>query len=302
MPTTLLTGGTGFIGNHLLPRLEHSILTTRNAESAKRKISQPNTDFIEWKPSKTELVLPADKPIDSIVNLMGESIAEGRWTDAKKKRIVESRVDATRSLVDAVLRLPNLPRTLVAASAVGIYGDAGETIVDEDHPAVGGFIGDLCKNWEAENLRLDQHGVRVVLIRIGIVLGRDGGALEKLIPMFKWGLGGKLGTGKQWMPWIHVTDLVSMIEWAIKTETVSGPVNGVAPNPVRNSTFTTELARSLGRFAILPAPKFGLRLALGEFSENLLNSQRVVPTAALSSGFEFTFPDIKTSLSKIVNS
>lgn len=191
----------------------------------------------------------------------------------------------------------------MAASAVGIYGDPGETEVDEAHPAGDSdrFLVDVCEQWEAENMRLAHEcGTRVVLLRIGIVLGKDGGALEKLIPMFRWGLGGKLGNGQQWMPWIHVHDLAAMIGWAIETDSVSGPLNGTAPHPVRNTDFTKSLASAVGRLAILPAPRFGLRLALGEFADSLLVSQKVVPTKANESGFQFAFPQLDEALKDIV--
>lgn len=296
--STLVTGGTGFVGQYLLPKLDHTILTTRNVERAKNTVGKNGDQFVKWSDG---LTLDPDLKVDSVVNLMGESIAEGRWTDAKKKRIRTSRIDATNSLVEQILKLKQRPTVIVSASAVGIYGDPGEVIVDENYPAADSFLADVCADWEAAALQLQDHGVRVVLLRIGIVLGRDGGAMEKLLPLFKLGLGGNLGNGKQWVPWIHVEDLASMIAWAIENDSVSGPVNATAPNPVRNSEMTQSIAKSVSRFAILPAPKFALRLALGEFANSLFSSQRVVPQAALDHGFQFQHETIDAALNEIVS-
>lgn len=296
--TTLVTGGTGFVGGYLLPKLDRTILTTRNVERARKKVVDQGDEFIQWKDS---LAIEPKSKIDAVVNLMGESIAEGRWTADKKARIRSSRIDATRTLVDQILKLEQRPKVIVAASAVGIYGDPGEVEVDESHPPAKGFLGDVCVDWEAENMRLAEHGVRVVLLRIGIVIGRGGGAMEKLTPLFKLGLGGNLGNGKQWVPWIHVEDLVGMITWAIENESVSGPVNASSPSPVRNSEMTAALAKAVGRFAVLPAPKFMLRIALGEFANSLFSSQRVIPKVALENGYEFQYSNIESAIEEVVS-
>jgi len=218
-----------------------------------------------------------------------------------RERIRTSRINATKTLVDQLLKLETLPKVMVSASAVGIYGDPGEAEVDENYPPADGFLADVCRDWEREAMRLADNGVRVVLLRIGIVMGRGGGAVDKMLPMFKLGLGGQLGNGKQWVPWIHVHDLVGMIQWAIENESIAGPLNASAPNPVRNSEMTAAMAKSVSRFAILPAPKFALRIALGEFANSLFSSQKVIPGVANDGGFQFQFPTIESALDEIVN-
>ena len=299
--TTLLTGGTGFVGSYLLPHLERAILTTRNVERARKKDGRDGVDFLEWSGKAGELLIDPAAKIDSVINLMGESIAEGRWTEAKKERIRSSRVDGTRTLVDELLKLDTLPKVMVSASAVGIYGDPGEAEVTESFPPAENYLGDVCRDWEEEAIRIADHGVRVVLIRIGIVMGRGGGAMDKMLPIFKLGLGGRLGNGKQWVPWIHVHDLVGMIQWAIENDSVAGPLNASAPNPVRNSEMTSAMAKAVGRFAILPAPQFALRMVLGEFANSLFSSQKVIPQAAINGGFKFQYPTIDLALDEIVN-
>ena len=231
---------------------------------------------------------------------MGDSIAEGRWTEEKKKSIRDSRVIGTKNLIQGLIDSGQKPDSFVSASAVGFYGDAGDAKVTESHPQGDGFLPDVSREWEEAADLIASHGTRVVKIRIGIVLGADGGALEKMIPLFKLGLGGKLGSGKQWFPWIHVEDLARLFKWGIETPAANGVYNATAPNPVTNAQFTQQLAKSLNRWAILPAPKFGLKIALGEFADSLFFSQNVVPEKAVSEGFEFTHPQLPAALSDIV--
>ena len=297
---TLITGGTGFVGQELVQRLPEVTVTSRNRNRALQRLVGEPVNVIEWDPMTGPIALGEGSSFGSVVNLMGESIADGRWNEEKKKRIRDSRVEGTRNLVAGIIESGQLPNVFVSASAIGIYGDAGEDVVQEDHAYGTGFLTDVCTQWEAEAMKLQPHGVRVVCLRIGIVLGGGGGALEKMLPIFRWGIGGKLGSGKQWMAWIHVEDLVSMIEWSMKTDSVSGPVNATAPNPVRNKEFTKAVAKAVGRPAFLPAPKFGLRLALGEFANSLFFSQNVVPAAALEHGFQFQFPEIRGAIQQVV--
>ena len=302
--TTLLTGGTGFVGKNLIERLQGVTVVSRSPDSAKQRLEQEGLsgkldDVIQWNNGLAEEDLARIQPIHSVVNLMGESIAEGRWTDTKKEKIRSSRVDGTRNLVDSIIQSGNLPKVFISASAIGLYGDTGERIVEEGAPVGRGFLPEVCQEWESATAPLQALGVRVVHLRIGIVLGPSGGALKKLIPLFRTGLGGPLGNGKQWMAWIHVLDLVSLIQW-LMDEPISGAVNATAPNPVRNLEFTKTLAKALGRPAFLPAPRFAVRLALGEFANSLFISSRIVPGVALSQGFQFQFADIQSALQNAI--
>jgi len=234
--------------------------------------------------------IPADGPLDfsgldAVVNLAGEPIL-GLWTKSKKNEILRSRVETTRRVVESLR--PGGPRVLVNASAIGFYGDTGENEVDESSPAGTGFLARVCEAWEAAALPAENLGVRTVLLRIGFVTG-PGGAMRLIAPLFKLGLGGKLGNGRQWMSCIHVDDVAGMILWALENNAVRGPLNAVNPDPVRNLDFTQILARALHRPAFLPAPAFALRLGLGELSHLLLDSIRVRPAKALSLGYRFRY-------------
>ena len=297
----LVTGGTGFVGIHLLALLDDVIVTSRNADRAKKSLP-PDVDVVQWDPMAGPLELPSEKQISAVVNLMGDSIAEGRWNEEKKKSIRDSRIIGTRNLIRGLIASDQKPEVFVSASAVGYYGDAGEAVVTEDHPAGKGFLTDVSREWEEAADEIASHGVRVVKLRIGIVLGAEGGALEKLIPLFKSGLGGKLGSGKQWFPWVHVDDLAGLAKWSIETSSAQGVYNATSPNPVRNAQFTKDLAKAVNRWAILPAPKFGLKLALGEFADSLFFSQNVIPQRATEQGFKFRFENLPEALADIIKS
>jgi uncharacterized protein len=305
----LITGGTGFVGRrlqaHLKRRPEPLIICTRSPRASNETGNDSQTRYLSWNP--LERPFPANDPsiqnvtIDGVINLMGEPVAGDRWTVEKKKRIRDSRVVGTRNLVDGLMKSDRIPKVLVSASAVGYYGDRGEEILTESTPPANDFLADVSQAWEAEASRLAEFGTRVVRLRIGIVLGRDGGALKEMLPIFRLGAGGKLGSGKQWFPWIHLDDLVRLIEFCLDHPAIQGPVNATAPNPVRNHEFTSVLAKELNRPAFMAVPGFALRLTLGEFASSLLASQRVIPEKALSAGFEFEYsqlaPALKAALS-----
>ncbi len=295
----LVTGGTGFVGQRLLRQLPQPVITTRRAAQASSKLQLASHQIIEWDPNQRLPELSANQRPQCVINLMGESVADGRWTRAKKQRIRDSRVKGTEQLVSSLIEQQSIPQVMISASAVGFYGTRDEELLDESSVAGTGFLPDVCQAWEAAAQALAAHGTRVVCLRIGIVLGKEGGALEKLVPLFRWGLGGRLGSGQHWLPWVHVDDLVAMIVWLLDAP-VSGPCNGTSPTPVRNITFTQELARAVHRPALIPAPAFALKLILGEFGETLLYSQHVIPKIAIQGGFQFRFPTLDLALQSLI--
>ncbi len=300
---TLITGGTGFVGRTLLRRLSGAIVTTRDSSRA-ADLQAAGHQIVEWNPEAGPLPVRelVAEPPQAVVNLMGASVAKGRWTAARKRAIRSSRVDGTNRLIEGLRQLPVLPEVLVNASAVGFYGDRGEeALVEESGPGTG-FLASVCEEWETAARSLEADGVRVVWLRIGIVLGREGGALPSLLSLFRWGLGGRLGSGRQWMPWIHVDDLAAMIEWLFGPDSLSGPVNAVSPGLVTNRDFTAALAEAVHRPAILPAPALILRAVLGEFAGSLLGSQRVIPARAQAGGFEFRHATLAGALRDLVGS
>jgi uncharacterized protein (TIGR01777 family) len=274
-----ITGASGFLGRALSERLR----ADGNSVTSISLRTQPSPEVLAG--------------CQAVVNLAGEPVAR-RWTAAARERISNSRIQGTRSLVDALRRHP--PAVLVSASAVGYYGSRGDEILTEDSPPAPDFLGQLAVGWEREARAAEQFGVRVVTPRIGVVLGRGGGALEQMLLPFRLGVGGRLGTGTQWMSWIALDDLVSLIEFAIEDAAVNGPVNAVAPNPVTNAVFTRELAAALHRPAIFPVPAFALKILFGEMSQILLGGQRVIPQAALRAGFQFHFADLGQALRQAI--
>jgi len=244
--------------------------------------------------------LRALEGLDAFVHLAGTPIAEGRWTAQRKRLIRESRITGTRNLVEGLLKLSNPPKVLVSASAVGFYGDRGDEVLAEESSPGNGFLPEVCVAWEAEAFRAGNAGIRVVTLRTGIVLATDGGALAKMLPPFRIGAGGRLGSGSQFMPWIHLDDETSLLGWAVENPNIVGPMNAVAPNPVTNREFVRELSRALKRPAWIPVPSAALRIALGEMADLLLEGQRVVPRKAVEAGFSFRFPRLREAISALL--
>jgi uncharacterized protein len=234
--------------------------------------------------------------VDAVVHLAGEPVSQ-RWTPEVREKIRSSRVEGTRKLVNAMRANP--PKVLVSASAVGYYGSRGDEVLTEASRPAEGFLGDVCVAWEQEALKAQEFGVRVVCLRNGVVLGKGGGALEKMTPPFKLGVGGRIGDGKQWMAWIHLDDVIGLIEFAISSA-LRGPANATAPHPVTNEQFTRALASALHRPAILPVPKFALDLLFGQMAQIVYASQRVIPEAALNAGYKFRFPELEPALLQIL--
>jgi len=296
----LVTGATGFVGPRLLRLLDRPVVLSRDPERARAALGSLAGRVLRWDPLQGPPPADAFEGVDTVLHLAGESVSAGRWTAAQKARIRDSRVVGTRHLVQGLAQARSGPRTLVSASAVGYYGDRGDEELTEAAAPGGDFLAGVCVEWEREALVAADHGVRVVTARTGIVLGAGGGALAKMLPPFKLGGGGPLGNGRQWMPWIHVADLARLYLHAAETTSIVGPMNAVAPEPVRNSEFTKALGRQLHRPAFMPAPYLGLRLLFGEFAQVLFASQRVIPRVALDTGFVFQFPEIAAALREIL--
>jgi len=255
---------------------------------------------VTWNPSTGELG-GAGVGADAVVNLAGASIAAGRWTSQRKELLRTSRIDTTRALVSALAKMNAQPRVLVSASAIGIYGDRGDEILTEESKPGTDFLSSLAQEWEAEARKAEVLGIRVVMARFGIILGREGGALAKMLTPFKLGAGGKLGSGKQWMSWVSLEDVIGILRFAIENVSVRGAINIVAHQPLQNADFTNVLAKALRRPAIFPAPAFALRLALGEMADALLlSSQRVQPQALEKLGYRFVRADLASALASIL--
>ena len=293
-----ITGASGFIGSRLAAALVSRGHAVRALGRTARRA--PGLDFERWDPLAGHAPGSALAGIDAVVNLAGESIVQ-RWTAGARRRIGQSRIEGTRLLVRAMAAAARPPALLVSASAVGYYGSRVDEQLGEDAPAGAGFLAEVCSAWEREARAAALFGARVVLMRTGVALARDGGALARMLPPFRAGLGGPLGGGRQWMPWIHIEDLVEMFCFAIETP-LSGPVNGVAPQPVCNAEFTRELARALHRPAFFRVPSMALRALLGEMSGILLASQRVLPRAAGDAGFPFRYPSLALALESLLRS
>jgi uncharacterized protein (TIGR01777 family) len=303
----LVSGSTGFLGTALVETLEgqgHTISrlvrpdTLRKGPDAVR--GQAQAQSVAWDPVAGRFDAAGAEGADALVHLAGASIAGGRWNASHKDLLRTSRVDATRHLVGALAKLQRPPRVIVAASAIGYYGNRGDENVTEASAPGSSFLAGLCREWELETARGAEFGARVVSLRFGIILSAHGGALPRMALLFKLGAGGRLGDGRQWMSWLTLKETLSIIQFALATSELTGPVNAVTPDPVRNSEFTSALAKALRRPALFPAPSFALRLALGEMADALLLiSQKVMPSRLADSGYRFLQPSLASALGDV---
>jgi uncharacterized protein len=293
--SVLVSGGSGLIGSALL----HAFSEDQRKTIRLVREKADGQDAVEWNPYAAEPVkdLSRLEGASAAVHLSGANLFARRWTAAYKREIVESRVKTTRALVNLLKKLKRPPQALLCASAIGIYGDRGDEIVGESSLAGKGFLADTCRAWEAEADRAAEAGIRVAHLRFGVVLSHEGGALKQMLPIFRAGLGGHLGNGRQWMSWIAVSDLVRAVLHILQTDSLQGSVNLVAPIPVTNEDFTRALGHALSRPAVLPVPGFVLRSVLGEIAQDaLLTSTRAIPQRLAASGFHFDFPEINVAL------
>lgn len=301
----VIAGGSGFLGQALaaaLARDGHDLTILTRRAAPERAGEGHRMRFVTWNPATADASWTAHlERVDVVVNLAGDSIAEGRWTPAKKQRILQSRLDATRGLVAAVGRSVSPPGVFLSGSAVGYYGSRGDEVVTESDAPGKDFLASVCVQWEQEAERAATRDTRVVCVRTGLVLDPAGGALPKMLLPFRLGVGGPLGSGRQYMPWIHRQDWVDLLRLLLTASAASGAVNATSPSPVTNAQFARTLGRVLRRPAMLPAPAFALRLAMGEMAEALLlTGQRALPAAAQRLGFTFTHPDLEGALLELL--
>lgn len=298
----LVTGSTGLVGTALVPALTkagHTVCRLVRPGSVLKSGASDGFQ-IAWNPATGELG-GAAVGADAVVNLAGASIAKGRWSAARKAELVSSRVQTTQALVTALAKMSTRPRVLVSASAIGIYGNRSDQPLTEESQPGNDFLAELAKAWEAEALKVEALGIRVVLARFGIILARRGGALPQMMLPFRFFAGGRIGSGKQWMSWISLEDVVAILCFALENNNVRGPVNTISPQPVTNMEFTKALAAAMHRPVLLPAPPFALRLALGEMADALLlSSQRVLPQKLQQLGYPFMHLDLAAALSDLL--
>ena len=287
-----VTGASGLIGSALVPHLRsvgHEVV---------RLVRRPATrpDEVTWDPAAGTVDLAGLAGVEGVVHLAGAGVGDHRWTDDYKREILDSRIDGTHAIVRAMSQLDPLPRVLVSASAIGWYGDTGDRIVDETAPAGTGFLADVVRAWESAAQPAASIGIRVVHPRTGLVVARNGGAWARMFPLFRFGLGGKLGPGSQWWSWVSLRDEVCALQFLLEQDHVAGPVNITGPNPVTNAEITRVMGHVMGRPTLLPAPAFALKAVLGEFSSEVLGSVRVVPAVLEDAGFAFQDPTIESAI------
>ncbi len=288
-----VTGASGLIGSAVCRRLSSEsaeLLRVTRDRAAK-------SDTVSWDPLTGDTDVSKWEGLDAVIHLAGENISKGRWTQAKKERIYQSRVAGTNSLCRMLLSLERPPRTLIAASAIGYYGDRGDEELDESSAAGSGFLSEVCQAWEDASRPAEESGMRVVRLRIGVVLAREGGALAAMRRPFQFGLGGRVGSGRQYWSWIAIDDLAQVVWTAVTCDELTGPVNAVAPHPVTNADFTRDLARVLCRPALFPLPAIAVRALMGEMGEELLlSSTRVIPRKLMTLGFDYSYPVLEKAL------
>ena len=294
----LITGGTGLVGTALTQKLRARGDTVGFFVRGQKPV---RPDDVPWNPSTGEMQLDRVEAADAIVNLAGASIGDGRWSDKRKRELVESRVDLTRNLIANLARLHKPPHTIVSASAVGYYGDRGDETLTEQSAAGSDFLAQLASDWEAAAMKGEELGARVAIARFGIILSKKGGALPRMLFPFRVGVGGKLGSGRQWMSWIALEDITGAIMAILDNPSLRGPMNLTAPNPARNIEFTKALGKTLHRPTIFPVPAFILKSILGEMGESLLlSSQRAIPEKLTRAGYKFQFPELEGALQRVM--
>jgi hypothetical protein len=300
----LVSGSTGFLGTSLIETLEregHAIVRLVRPETSQSRPAGGSGQTLAWDPVAGAFDAASAEGADALVHLAGASIAGGRWNASRKKLLRTSRIAATRHLIGALAQLQRPPRVIVAASAIGYYGSRGDETLTETSAPGNDFLAGLCREWEAETARGAEFGARVVSLRFGIILAAHGGALPRMLTPFKLGVGGRLGTGRQWMSWVTLEETIRVIQFALADAGLAGAVNVVAPNPVRNSEFTKILAKTLHRPALFPAPAFALRLGLGEMADALLlASQKVKPSKLVNAGYQFLQPELANALRDVL--
>ena len=302
----LITGGTGLIGRKIVNELcregVYVKLLTTDIEKAKSVFEKNYTiETLKWSSFKNPQSLKTVMDgTDAIINLAGANVGDKRWNKKYKEILYNSRIDTTKLLVDTIRICKNRPQVFISASGVGVYGFREDEIIDENSSTGDDFLAILCRDWENEAMKAVESNIRVVVIRTGLVLDKNDGALKQLLTPFKFFVGGKLGSGKQWFSWIHIEDILRMYLFALEKDKLFGAVNGTSPNPVTNKMFANTLGDVINRPSVIPVPEFALKIAVGEFAKNLITGQRVIPAKAIKAGFEFGFPELKEALKNLL--
>jgi uncharacterized protein len=298
----LITGATGLIGRSVCLSLineGHQVVVLSRRPLTATDLA--GVSAFRWEAVAESPPAEAWEGVEAVIHLAGEPVAGARWSEEQKRRVRDSRAKGSRNLVAGMRATPRPPKVLVSASAVGFYGDRGNEILNESSAPGSGFLSEVCLDWETETARARELGVRVAFVRTGVTLSLSGGALEKMLLPFKLGLGGRLGDGRQWFPWIHIEDIVGIFLHALMSPAVDGPINGVAPGIVTNEEFTRELAAALNRPVFFPVPELALRVLMGEMAEVVTASQRVVPQVALDTGYRYKYPNLRPALDALLN-